>query len=629
MAAPLPLLFLVLVARRLAGRCAGLDGRGALLLGAVATGFTVVAVTEVLSLFRAFHTVGVAAGWVLAIGAVACVGGGTPAPRRPRPGPDLLVWPVAAIALLVGAIALAAPPNTWDATTYHLARVGHWVQGQTVAFHPTANSRQNELGPFAEFAIAHLQLLSSGDRLANLVQWGAMVGCFVAVSRIAAQIGGGVRAQALSALFVATLPMGILQGSSSQNDFVAAFWLATLASFAIDLERQGFRGPWLLGAAGALGLGVLTKGTVPPYAVAPLVALGLARRRDGLGLLRPAALGLVLVLVLNLGHGARNFASTGSPLGPSGRYRVEAMGPRLLASNVARNLGLHLASPWEGWNRGVDRTIRGLHGALGLEIDPPETTYRRTGFAVPAVGVGEDAAWTRDPAAVIRHEDHAGNPLHLLVILALTLLVAHPRLRAEVAARRLCVVSVGAFLVFCALLRWQPWHSRLHLPAFVLVAPFVGHAVVALLGRRAAVGLAAILVMASLPWLLTGLPRPVLGEGSVFTTPRDAQYLASRPHRAASYLGAVDHLRASGCRRIGLQIGGDSAESPWFALLDGPEGPPDLFHLVPGAPRLDPPPCAILTTGPTRESADYRGARYAPAWRSPDVIILEPQDGLR
>ncbi|HSO12589.1 MAG TPA: hypothetical protein VLT51_09455, partial [Anaerolineales bacterium] len=49
--------------------------------------------------------------------------------------------------LILGVTAFVAAPNTWDSMTYHLSRVMHWEQNQSLAFYPTSISRQLYLGP--------------------------------------------------------------------------------------------------------------------------------------------------------------------------------------------------------------------------------------------------------------------------------------------------------------------------------------------------------------------------------------------------------------------------------------------------------------------------------------------------
>jgi hypothetical protein len=636
----LPAIFACLVflarAPRAGGPSASEAGgrRRAALEAAIATGVVVVVLAEATSRAGCLARGPLAAGWLAAIAGAAVALRRAGPPRLARPAasalpPAWMLTALAAIAALTGLVAVAAPPNTWDAMTYHLARVGHWVQDARVGLFPTPNPREIEMSPFAEFALVQLHLLSGGDRLDNLVQWSAMLGSWLAVSRMAAQLGAGPRGQALAALFVATLPMGILQGSSAQNDHVAGFWLAAGASRCLDLARHGLGGAPLLGAAAALGLGVLTKGTVAVQAPALLIALATVRvRRDGLGLLRPALVGLAVVAALNAGHAARNVAFGNPPLGPTARYRVAELGARPLVSGLVRNASLQLAGPSEAWNDGVERAVRRLHVWLGIDADDPDTTYRGTRFEIGSAAGSEAAPWARDPARVVRHEDHAPSPLHLLLGLAAAAwALVHPRARRDPALRIAVWVGLGAFALFAALLRWQPWHARLHLPTFVLCAPWIG-CVVEAWGRRATAAVGGVLAVGALPWLLAGEPRPLLGPSSVLRVPRAAQYLASRPQYAPDYRGAARHLRGGDCRRVGLLISGDSAEYPIRALVRaGPEGDRRFrFDHVAAADgvAVAPRPCAIVAIDPPRADVRLGGARYTAAWSSDSVTVLQP-----
>jgi hypothetical protein len=82
----------------------------------------------------------------------------------------ILIYIFISIALL-GLTAFVAAPNTWDSMTYHLSRVMHWEQNQSLAFYPTSIDRQLHLGPFAEMFILNFQVLAGTDHLANFVQF--------------------------------------------------------------------------------------------------------------------------------------------------------------------------------------------------------------------------------------------------------------------------------------------------------------------------------------------------------------------------------------------------------------------------------------------------------------------------
>ena len=105
---------------------------------------------------------------------------------------------IIAILILTLLTALIYPPNTPDSLSYHMSKVMHWIQNGNVEFYSTSITRQLYLSPFSEFVILHLQLLTNGDHLANLVQWFSMIGCMIAVSLVTKEFGGNNKSQLFS-----------------------------------------------------------------------------------------------------------------------------------------------------------------------------------------------------------------------------------------------------------------------------------------------------------------------------------------------------------------------------------------------------------------------------------------------
>ncbi|MGD1919992.1 MAG: glycosyltransferase family 39 protein [Pleurocapsa sp.] len=185
----------------------------------------------------------------------------------------LFLGSIGVIVAVVGAVATIAPPNNWDSMTYHMTRIMHWMQNGSIAHYPTNYPPQLYHPPFAEYAIMHLQILSGGDRLANLVQWLAMVGSIVATSLIAKQLGANQRGQIFTAVITATIPMGILQGSSTLNDYVVAFWLTCVVYYILVAITEGFTQGNDFKIAASFGLGMFTKTTASLFAFPFLVWL--------------------------------------------------------------------------------------------------------------------------------------------------------------------------------------------------------------------------------------------------------------------------------------------------------------------------------------------------------------------
>ncbi|KXK60865.1 hypothetical protein AWW66_16775 [Micromonospora rosaria] len=194
-------------------------------------------------------------------------------------GERLLTGTVGGLLLVELVVALLAEPNNFDSQTYHLPKVEHWVQQQDLEFWPTAIHRQVTIPPGAEYLLLHLRLFTGSDGLHNLVQWAAGVLAVLVVARIAAQLGGGRRAQALAAFLLATTPMVTLQATSTQTDLMVAAWVACVVTLALDgLRRRS--GPATIVALGAAtGLTAITK-TSGLIGAGPLLVLwGLAQLR--------------------------------------------------------------------------------------------------------------------------------------------------------------------------------------------------------------------------------------------------------------------------------------------------------------------------------------------------------------
>jgi 4-amino-4-deoxy-L-arabinose transferase-like glycosyltransferase len=442
-----------------------------------------------------------------------------------------------------------------------MSRVAHWIQNRSVENYPTSILRQLHQNPQAEFDILNFQILSGGDRLANLIQWFSMIGSLVGVSLLAGELGAGLRGQIFAAVFAGTIPMGILQASSTQNDYVVAFWLVCLAYYALRLKAHG-NPLYALATGASLGLAILTKPTAYIYAFPFMVWFGLSltksRHARGLALIM---LVVTTSLVINLGHYTRNYRLYGSPMGPGQeggayRYANDVFTIPSATSGVIRNIGLHIGTPFRQVNAVLERGVYGMHRFIG--IDPND---RRTTWSGGEFHVGRTSA----------HEDLAGNPLHL-VLIAGCIPYLFLRRRNKQDARYYFVCVLAAFLLFSLYLKWQPWHSRLQLPLFVLWSPVIGLALSEIRYRRFANLIMVILLLGAMPWVVHNSSRPLIGERSIVGTDRDARYFANWPSLYEPYKRSAQFLSRSGCSDIGLILGGDDFEYPFWVFLNEHNG---------------------------------------------------------
>jgi hypothetical protein len=561
----------------------GAGWRAALIRAATYWGIAVVGITEALSVFHCLTPTGLAFAWLLAGTAAAIhlrrVRAAEGRESRGRAGFGHLrealskfddtgatfLAAVTVIVALVGLTALISPPNTTDSMVYHLPRIVHWLHNRTVGFYATGELKQLKMPPWAEYAMLQFHGLTGGDRFVNLIQWFAMLGSVIGVSLIAELLGASPGGQVLAALVCATLPEGILEASGAKNDYVLGFWLVVLVYYLLAYKQDRSLAT-AVGIGASLGLACLTKTTAFLFAPPLILAIGLLWRWDHpLRYARHAMVLGALALSLNAGHFVRNYRLFGTPLGPGAeappkgfKYTNDQFGARVTVSNLVRNVALHLGTPSPAVNDGITSAAERVLAAFGVDANDPRTTWDYTTFQVPGVS---------------RHEALAGNLLDvLLIVVTLAVLAWRWRTLELRPSLALALGLVAAFAVFCAVLKWQPWNSRLHLPLFLLWSAVTGTVLVHSCPRFAVTLLGTVLLFFSAPAVFENQIRPLSGDFNIFSQPRTALYFADRRDLLESYTAAAKYVTAQHCNDIGLAARAEQFEYPLLALLQDLDG---------------------------------------------------------
>lgn len=572
----IPLFFLFLISRKFSS-----SWRESFLAAAVSWGLLLTFITEAVSAFEALSYLTILASWLLS-GVVLAVlylffirgkgvtSGGVPSVASL---PLSLLLPIGFIVSVTGLIAIVAPPNNIDSMTYHMSRVAHWVQNHDVRHYPTNIDRQLYMPPWAEFAITHFYVLSGGDRLANAVQWLSMLGSIVGVSLIAKQLGGKRDCQVLASLIAVCLPMGILQASSTQNDYVVTFWLVCFAYYVLfilqAMESHVSFWPHTILAGISLGLALLTKATAYHFAPPLLVWLAVtAARKLGVRSVKTVLAMLVIAVIINLGHYVRNYEVFGSPLSPPSRTSEFTNVPNIthgefsrvisrFASSFIRNAALEMATPSYYGKRIVEVAVEKLEMALGLNGEHEK-------FTLMLMHRVERA----------NHEDFAGNPVHLLLIALCGAAVFHAGKQRCLSIREYYVLSLLAgYLVLCFVLQWNIWMTRYNLPLMVLWSAAIATTLSEpILARVRTYGII-LLVVTSQYALFYNQTRPLIGAKSIFAVPRLEQYFRnSHPDIRIEYPYAASLLKGKRCAQVGLWVDENGYEYPLWILLSGGGG---------------------------------------------------------
>lgn len=328
--------------------------------------------------------------------------------------------------------------------------------------------------------------------------------------------------------------------------YSSAFWLVTDAAFLFAFnEDPGWLNTVCIGLAS--GLAIFAKGTA--YFFLPFIVLAawwVGPSISRIAFLKRIPLFVLLILVTNAPQYLRNYDFDGSPLGVPLNYgavqfTIEDKGIQSTLANILRNLSLHAGSPVDSLNVKIEHTFRKAIQIIGGDPDDPRQVIWGQPFRVNHLSFNELVA---------------GNPLHaILLVAAMTIIFARLRRREH---RILVWYSSGliaAFVAFCALLKWQMWTSRYHLPFFVLGSVVTAITLHRYIPRRLAAAIAILLVTAGVINASINRFRSLIPVGHWLSVygPRPMLYFAyENEYLAPSYIAAADVINKSGCKSVGI-----------------------------------------------------------------------------
>jgi hypothetical protein len=525
-------------------------------------------------------------------------------------------------------VARLSPPQTWDSLNYHLPRIAHWAQNRSIHHFITGIEVQNVISPGGEIIQSYVYILDQGDRWITQVQWSAMLLSVVIVSWIASLLGANRKGQLLASLVAASLPMGIIQASSTANDYILTLWLLCTAAETIQLLffNPGKAGYIFSGMAA--GLALWTKPVAFPYllpfGIAVLISMRFKKNWHRLWSIIPAAgVGLLFFVAINSGYWIRNQITYGNPFGDLIRlntHRNELLTPAGIFSNLIRNMAYHTGLPWGRANELIFESIIQIHEWINVDIEDPRTT---------SVG---PYPWM----ALRTNEESAGNTLHAgFILLCFGLLI-----KGTVSKKGLLwqygLICAGTFMLFSVIFKWQIFGSRYHLPFFLLFSPFIGTILVDALSVKISKMLPLLFTLCTIPWLFSIDSRPLIPNnqsliGSILTTPEMDVRFANSFYQQRSYMNMANLIKEAECNRVGMSLGGIQTEYFIWYLLKAPHANLRIEWFVSGTQSeiyrdYDFAPCAViceLCAGPGSEF--YNGIPRVYSDNEFTLYLITPQ----
>ena len=493
---------------------------------------------------------------------------------------NILIGSIFFIAFITFLIAIYSPPNNWDSMTYHMSRTQYWMQNNSVDFFTTNNFRQNLFSPFSEFLILNLQILSNSDIFANLVQWFSLIISIVTVSLICKEFGLNKKLQLISSFFICSMPIVILEASSTQNDIVLSTFILLFYYYQLcSINKPSNINLFFSGLS--LGLGILTKGTSYIF----LFSIGITffiysilynNFKSKKSIIYRTIITLFIGLAINIPHYLRSYFKFGDFLGMkvSQVHANEIFSLFTIFSNFIRHIAYQLGSNINLANWYIYRFVKIL---LGDNINDPKTSFLDRDFRPPFLSF---------------HEDAAGNFIHTLLIIFLFIASSIFIKKCKKIQITSLWISAISILLYCLLFKWQPWTSKI-LSLFIITTPFIiiimSHA---FNKKNLKISIHIVLIimfLGTLPYLFYNKSRPLLplNNKSIIYQDRIEGYFNNRPELFKQYKKIINEIDINKNKNlieesIALYIGGDSWDYPFWIMLKNKFGGdlPYFFHLV-------------------------------------------------
>lgn len=360
------------------------------------------------------------------------------------------------------------PPTNWDSMTYHLPRIVHWINHGSLDYYPTHIVRQLYQPPFAEYAILQTIALNQSDLFAFLIQFVFYILVVATIIEITCYFSNKENVRWIAGILALFLPEAILQATSTQNDIVVSYFIASSILFMlINLKKPTRLNFIFLGTA--IGLALLTKALAYVYLpvfVGLFIVLFIKKNYSiwKKSYFVGAGLTLLIVFLLNINHFKKNDELCNNIMGTDPKedqeYKLEDRSIRGISSNTIKNVALHL-DPFFVGNLG-NVLVEKIHLIMHYDPNKKGMNYVDTKFT-------SYPGWRN-------HEDTQPNFFHLLLglisLVSIAIIFFRKRVEAyEVSFYYICIIV--SFLMFNYLLKWQPWNTRIHLPLFFLMIPAI------------------------------------------------------------------------------------------------------------------------------------------------------------
>ena len=477
-----------------------------------------------------------------------------------------MIWVVLFIGLFY--LALKTVPYNWDSMTYHLSRIANWAQNRSVAHYSTHNIREIVSPVLAEFVNLHVYILSGKrDYLFNFLQCFSTLMNTWLIYEISRKIGCGRRYAYMAAFLFFSAPSIFGEALSTHVDQFATLWLyyytELMQEDCLHNDKNTIQNCVIMAICIAFG-----------YLAKPSVLIGMAlllvvllvqciKRKDSLIIIGKLLLWVIpsmfLFLLPEFYRNLQSFSALTLPIAGQ-RQLVGTFKPLYVLVNGIKNLSFNLPNIYlyesDYWIAAIVYRIAGL---LGVPIDDPSISEDGRAFYL-------HEAQTYEP-------DMAVNAVLLLAFLLCFIWgIFRIKKQTNSYAKKYSMIVAVIFIIFCCLVRWEPYVSRYMISYLALLCPMIAYETEDFsknfslpMGR--AFLFPVILFMCCIE--LFGLSVYHTKISMYGSDGRFKGYFYNRQEIYSDYDEVCNIVISKGYKTVGLVLSGDSYEYPIWQRLNG------------------------------------------------------------
>jgi hypothetical protein len=475
------------------------------------------------------------------------------------------------ILLLIASIsATFTVPNNWDSMTYHLPRMEHWFQNQSLWFYNTNNDRQLYMQGVNSLLYLILKSIGIGEVFYNFIQLFSLFAITLIIWSCLQRFKVNSQFSLSLILILVSVPNLVTESATTQTDILAALTVLLNFIFLIEIILKSTYQKTHLFYGLSFAVATFTKGTLFPYLlVSGLTYAFLVVLRDKKIFEVQRIVVLPATLLLNAFLWLQSIAKYGNTSGPqtSMGYFVQSpvssgASPRDVAAAFIHFFTYNFQTFFYALNDLVYRAAFKLASLINVDLlnesnswpDWDPVTHKITYIFTPSFGVNEDSATSPH--------------FNFIFIASLLLFLFFIRKRNWPYAQ-IALAPMLYFITVIIFLRWNPYLGRYFIPAAVLAVLAIG-----ILFKPGKKILAVVTLFSTMsfiyatPFALMSQNRPFWGENSIFSNSINEERFVSRPDLVRDFDRLEDRIRKSKPTSIEIAVGGNQWEYPIWALAN-------------------------------------------------------------